>query len=63
MMFSASRNDRRRCIGDRVAADCLRDSDNAAGIGDNSAEIGDNSAEIGDGAAGIVNIATNVITC
>ena len=62
-MFSASRNDRRRRIGDLVAADRLRDRDNAAGIGDNSAEIGDNSTEIGDGAAGIVDIAANVIPC
>ena len=62
-MFSASHNDRRRRIGERVAADRLRDRVNAAGIGDNSAEIGDNSAEIGDGAAGIVDIATNVIPC
>ena len=62
-MFSASRNDRRRCIGDRVAADRLGDRDNAAGIGENSAEIGDNSAEICDGAAGIVDIAANVIPC
>ena len=56
---------RRRCIGARVAVDCLslRDRDNAAGIGDNSAEIGDSSAEIGDGAAGIVDIAANVIPC
>ena len=72
MMFNESRNDRRRHIDDRAAADRLRDRDNAAGIGnnsaeisdncaeigDNSAEIGDNSAEIGDGAAGI---AANVI--
>ena len=58
-----SRNDRSPCIGDRVAADHLRDRDNAAGIGDNSAEFGDNSAEIGDGAAGIVDIAPNVIPC
>ena len=62
-MFSASRNDRRRRIGERVAAYRLMDRDNAAGIGDNSAEIGDNSAEIGDGAAGIVDIAANVIPC
>ena len=69
-MFSESRNDRRRRIGDRGAADHLRDRDNAAGIGvnsaeigDNSAEIGDNSAEIGDGATGIVDIAANVIPC
>ena len=54
-MFSESRNDRRhRRIGDRVAADRLKDHDNAAGIGDNSAEIGDD-------AAGIVDIAANVI--
>ena len=38
MMFR--HNDRRRRIGDRAAADCLRDRDNAIGIGDNSAEIG-----------------------
>ena len=56
MMFSESRNDRRRRIGDRAAADRLRDRDNAVGIGDNSAEIG-------DGAAGIVDIAANVIPC
>ena len=37
-----------------AAADCLRDCDDAAGIGDNSAEIG-------DGAAGIIDNATNVI--
>ena len=54
MMFSESRNDRRRSIGDRAAADCLRDRDNAAGIGDNSAEID-------DGAAGIVDISAKVI--
>ena len=63
MMFSESRNDRRRRIGDRASADRLRDHDNAAGIGVNSAEIGDNSAEIGDGAAGIVYITVNVIPC
>ena len=56
MMFSESRNDRRRRIGARGAADRLRDRDNAAGIGDNSAEVGDNSV-------GIVDIAANVITC
>ena len=55
-MFTESRNDRRRRIGDRAAADRLRDHDNAAGIGDNSTEIG-------DGAAGIVDIATDVIPC
>ena len=53
-MFSESRNDRRRRIGDRVAADRLKDRDNVAGIGDNSAEIGDD-------AAGIVDITANVI--
>ena len=50
------RNDRHRRIGDRAAANRLRDRDNAAGNGDNSAEIG-------DGAAGIVDIAANVILC
>ena len=53
-MFSESRNDRRRRIGDRAAADRLRDRYNGAGFGDNSAEIG-------DGATGIVDIAANVI--
>ena len=48
-MFSESRNDRRRRIGDRAAADRLRDRDNSAGIG--------------DGAAEIVDIAANVIPC
>ena len=56
MMFSESRDDRRRRITDRTAADLLKDHDNAAGIGDNSVEIG-------DGAAGIVDIAANVIPC
>ena len=56
IMFSESRNDRRRRIGARAAADRLRDRDNAAGIGDNSAEIC-------DGAAGIVDIAANMIPC
>ena len=56
MMFSESRNDRRRRIGARGAADRLRDRDNAVGIGDNSAEIGDGTAEI-------VDIAANVIPC
>ena len=56
MMFSESRNDRRRRIGARRAADRLRDRDNAAGIGDNSAEIG-------DGSEGIVDIGANVIPC
>ena len=62
-MFSESRNNRRCRNGDRVAADHLRDRENAAGIGDNSTGIGDNSAEIRDGAAGIVDIAVNVIPC
>ena len=55
-MFSESHNDRRRCIGDRAAAnpDRLRDRDNAVGIGNNSAEIG-------DGTAGIVGISANVL--
>ena len=44
----------RATIGDRAAADRLRDRNNAAGITDNSAEIGDD-------AAGIVDIAANVI--
>ena len=62
-MFNESRDDGRRRIDDRAAADRLRDRDNAAGIGNNSSEIGDNSAKIGDGAAGIVDIAANVIKC
>ena len=37
-------------------ADCLRDHNNAAGIGDNSAEISDD-------AAGIIDVAANVIPC
>ena len=53
-MFSELRKDRRRRIGDRVAADRLTDRDNVAGIGDNFTEIGDD-------AAGIVDIAANVI--
>ena len=56
MMFSESRNDRRRHIGTRATADRLRDRDNYA-------EIGDNSTEIGNGTAGIVDIAANVIPC
>ena len=51
-MFSESRNERRRRIGTRVAAE----RESAARIGNNSAEIGDNSAEI-------VDIAANVIPC
>ena len=51
-MFRELRNDRRRRIGDRAAADRLRDRDNASGIDDNSAEIVNNSAEISDGTAG-----------
>ena len=50
-MFSESRNDRRRRIDDRAAADHLRDRDNAAGIDDNSAVMGNNSAWIGDNSA------------
>ena len=62
-MFSESRNDRRRRIGDCAATDRLTDRNNAVRIGYNSAEIADNSAEIGDGAAGIVDVAANVIPC
>ena len=58
-MFSEPRNECRRRIDARAAAD----RESAIGICDNSAEIGDNSAEIGDGAAGIVDIAPNVIPC
>ena len=61
-MFSESRNDRNRRIGDRVATDRLRDR-NVAEIGDNSTEIGENSAEIGNDAAGIIDIAAKVILC
>ena len=57
-------------IVDCMAANCLWDRDNAAGIGDNAtgiednaAGIGDNSAEIGDKAAGIRNITAKVILC
>ena len=53
-MFGELCNDRRHRIGDRAAADRLRDRDNDAGIGDNYAEIGDD-------AAGIVDITANVI--
>ena len=45
-MFSKSRNDRHRCIGDCATGDCLRDHDNAAGIDTNSAEIGDIAAKV-----------------
>ena len=55
-MFSESRNERRRRIGDHAAANRLGDRNNASGIGDNSAEIDDD-------AAGIVDIAAKVITC
>ena len=41
-------------IGDRAAADRLRNRDNAAGIGDNSAEIGHDAAGIGDIAAKVI---------
>ena len=51
-----SRNYRHYRIGDRAAANRLRDRDNAA-------LIGDNSAEISDGTAGIVDITLNVIPC
>ena len=56
MMFSESRNDRCRRIGDRAAADRLMDRDNAAGIRANAAEIGDD-------AAGIIDITAKVIPC
>ena len=62
-MFSELRNDRNRRIGDRAAADRLRDHDNVVGNGDNSADIFDNSAEIGDDAAGNVDIVAKVIPC
>ena len=52
-MFSESRNDWHRRIGDRAATDRLKDRNNGAGIGDNSAEIGDD-------AAGIVDISAKV---
>ena len=55
-MVSKSHKDRRRRIGDRAAADRLKDRDNTAGICDNYTKIG-------DGAAGIVDIAANVISC
>ena len=55
-MFSESRNDRNSRIGDRAAADLLRDRDNVAGIGDDSAEIGDDTT-------GIVDIAAKVTPC
>ena len=38
-MFSESRNNRHRRIGDRAAADHLRDRKNPAGIGDNAAKV------------------------
>ena len=38
-MFSKWRNDRRRCIGHRAAADRLKDRDNAAGIVDIAANV------------------------
>ena len=49
-MFIEWCNDWHHCIGESVAADCLRDSNNTTGISENSAEIGDD-------AAGIVDIA------
>ena len=53
MIFREWRNDRRRRIDDRAAADRLKDRDNAAGIGNNSAEISDD-------AAGIIDITAKV---
>ena len=38
-MFSDSRNDRRCHIGDRTAANLLKDHDNAAGIVDIAAKV------------------------
>ena len=38
-MFSESRNDQRRRIGDRAAANRLRDRDNAAGIVDTAENV------------------------
>ena len=55
-MFSESRNNPYRRIGDRAAADHLGDRDKIGGIGENSAEILDD-------AAGIVDITANVIPC
>ena len=55
-MFSESRNDRHRHIGDYAAADRLRDRNKTAGIRDNSGEICNDTA-------GIVDIATKVIPC
>ena len=59
-MFSESHNDRSRRIGDRAAAERLRNRDNATGIGDNSAEIGDNPTEIGDNSAEIGDISAEI---
>ena len=59
-MFSESRKDWHRRIGDRAANDHLMDRDNATGIANNAAWIGDNSAEIGDDAA-VIDIAAKVI--
>ena len=55
-MFSGSRNNLYRRIGDCAAADRLWDRDNAAGISNNCTEIGDD-------AAGIVDIAVKAIPC
>ena len=55
-MFIEWCNDRHHRIGESVATDHLRDSNNTTGIGENSAEIGDDTA-------GIVNIAAKVIPC
>ena len=43
-------------ITDHAAANCLRDRDNAAGIGNNYKKYGDDTA-------GIVHIAAKVIPC
>ena len=59
-MFSKSRNDRLCRIGDRMAADRLRDRNN---IIPQNGFLRHNSAEIGDDAAQIIDIAANVIPC
>ena len=55
-MFSESRNDRNRPIGNSVTANRLNNLDNAAGIGDNSSEIGND-------ASGIIDTAAKAIPC
>ena len=42
-MFSESRNDQHHRIANHVAADRLRDCDNAAEISNDAAEIGDDA--------------------